>query len=87
MADAVRVAYLEKSLASFEKYHEIEMKEVKIRMEGRMREYARGYLMQIKKAVLKDLKILNLQMDEMRANEAKLKERNLELEQVVHDQE
>lgn len=87
MSDAVRVAYLEKSLTSFQKFHEIEMREAKIRMEDRMRQYAKGYLIAIKKAVLKDIKILNLQMDEMRVTETKLKERNLELEGVVHDQE
>ena len=87
LSDAVRVAYLEKSLESFQKYHEIEMKEVKIRMEDRMRQYAKGYLMQIKKAVIKDYKVLELQLDEMRVNETKLKEKNLRLEQMVCDQE
>jgi len=45
MSNAVRVAYLEKSLESFQKFHEVEMKECKIRMEDRMRQYAKGYLL------------------------------------------
>ena len=87
VSDAVRVAYLEKSLESFQKFHEIEMKEAKIRMENRMRTYAKGYLMQIKKAVMNDYKILCLQMDEMRVNEQKVKDRNQKLEKTILDQE